>query len=204
MCVWVRRAGTRLGHAVKGAELEGGCLDSRDSRNQQFAVTTESIYGPNHTRWDPKASLIGPRKPGMVALMGERCVDKNGFAMHKLHGTMWLHHPFTLHQHSTHRSCCPRVCVCVCAGSRFLISVSLANNLHTWETVVGIIEDLRTVSWLHGITMAAGDSAGNGRGHGERPTMLDMTHGPKGEVVPLSATVTIEDCGQLPDNDIDG
>ncbi|CEM39616.1 unnamed protein product [Vitrella brassicaformis CCMP3155] len=165
--------GTRLGYAVKGAELEGGCLDSRDGRNQQFTVTTESVYGPNHTRWDHKASLIGPRKPGMVALMGERCVDKNGFALHKLH------------------------------GSRFLISVSSANNLHTWETVVGFIEDLRTVSWLHGITMAAGDSAGSGRGHGERPTMLDMTHGPMADVVPLSATVNIEDCGQLPD-DIDG
>ncbi|CEM26324.1 unnamed protein product [Vitrella brassicaformis CCMP3155] len=156
--------GTNIPSAFEGAELIGGFLDS------SHKVYTESIYGMHHTRWDHHTSLIAPRRPGMVACLGEKSTDKKGNPKHKLH------------------------------GSRFSITVSSTNRCSVWDTVVGIIDDLPTVSYLHGLSLTVASRKTKGRGSGDgRATLDDMTDGPSlWRMASLAAPVLIQDCGELP------
>ncbi|CEM26292.1 unnamed protein product [Vitrella brassicaformis CCMP3155] len=154
--------GTVIPYAYEGSELFGGFLDRR------YSVCTESIYGMHHTRWDHHTSLIAPRRPGMVASLGEVATDKKGNQKHKVH------------------------------GSRFTITLSSNNRCTMWDTVVGVIDDLPALSFLHAISLTASNSTPSTpkRNRDVRPTLSDMTDCE--DMAALAEPVLIQDCGELP------
>ncbi|CEM26477.1 unnamed protein product [Vitrella brassicaformis CCMP3155] len=133
---------------------------------------TDSIYGMYHSKWDHRRSLVAPGRPGVVSLIGEAPPSKRtkGVRDYKRH------------------------------GGRFLISVSSANSVHVYDTVVGVIEDIQTIAHLHSISLLTRDDSSATKDNGKVATDYDMQTGPLSSTPPLIAPVIIQDCGQLPDS----
>ncbi|CEM30748.1 unnamed protein product [Vitrella brassicaformis CCMP3155] len=156
--------------AIKGSDLVGGYMCG----GNVFKMS-ESIYGENYSRWDHRRSLIAPRRPGLVVLVGEKTSTKTGIQSYREH------------------------------GGRFLITVSSANSCETFETVVGYIDDMVMLAHLHAISIKTEDkktpkaSSSSSSRDRRLASLGEMSYGPQRDLVSLSSPIVVQHCGELPD-----
>ncbi|CEM39618.1 unnamed protein product [Vitrella brassicaformis CCMP3155] len=115
--------GAFIPYSIRGVDVFGGYHREGD----RLTAMSDSIHGPNHSKWDHHRSLIAARRPGMVLLTGEGASTKKGIQSYREH------------------------------GGRFMITVSSTTTAQQFDTVVGFIPEMLEVSYLEAISLMTDD-----------------------------------------------